>query len=347
MSGSNGHLNKTLHGSRHVPSEYVLDITNSHKQFREESYEATHEKYIHEERVEEIPFIQDFVSSERKALLHLYRSKTFLGKKWNMFLNRFPALGSFMEGVKFVGMTMIIFAFFFAASNFNSYAKQLSFWYNENVRTVEADETVQRLEETLSQDTNILVGQRELPYIGMEVAPTDYRLVIPKLKINIPIVQSQDLRDLFAKEDWNGLETALQSDLKNGVVHYPYTAAPGEAGNFFITGHSSYYPWDSGKYKSVFAVLDRLVIGDQVVVYKEGQKYIYTVYDVFVVNPDQIQVLNQDYTKFDMTLMTCTPTGTAAKRLIVKLQQTYPKPDISKIPQDIQKKLFDGVGLHS
>src|ERR1051326_7424289 len=38
-------------------------------------------------------------------------------------------------------------------------------------------------------------------------------------------------------------ESAFQEALKSGVVHYPGTAMPGEAGDVYIFGHSSDYSW--------------------------------------------------------------------------------------------------------
>src|SRR6185503_5630476 len=57
-------------------------------------------------------------------------------------------------------------------------------------------------------------------------------------------------------------ETAFQEGLKSGVVHYPQTALPGQPGNVYIFGHSSDYSWSKGQYKTIFALLPRVAIGD-------------------------------------------------------------------------------------
>jgi sortase A len=99
-------------------------------------------------------------------------------------------------------------------------------------------------------------------------------------------------------------------------VHYPGTAEPGEHGNVVITGHSSYFLWDPGRFKDVFALLHQVVVGDTVVVYHNQEKYQYKVYQIEVVMPDQVDVLAQAGGD-RLTLITCTPVGTNLKRLIV------------------------------
>jgi len=100
------------------------------------------------------------------------------------------------------------------------------------------------------------------------------------------------------------------------VVHYPGTASPGQVGNVFITGHSSYYPWDPGKFKDVFAVLGQLEVGDEYFVYFGQQKFTYKVREKYEVSPDNVNVLQQPHDKKVSTLMTCTPVGTTLRRLI-------------------------------
>ncbi len=113
------------------------------------------------------------------------------------------------------------------------------------------------------------------------------------------------------------METDIQDALQNGVVHYPGTAKPGQAGNFFVTGHSSYYPWAPGKFKSVFARLHDLKVGDEYWVYYGGDKHRYRIETLKEVSPGDVTVLDQPTDQRRSTLMTCTPVGTALRRLIV------------------------------
>lgn len=165
--------------------------------------------------------------------------------------------------------------------------------------------------------SEITVNNVVIPALNMEIAPSDNRIIIPRISQNIPIasISSENL----LKRDWNALEKDMQEALKNGVVHYPGTSLPNQNGNVVITGHSSYFPWDPGRFKDVFALLHQLVEGDKIVVYYEQKKYIYQVTNIKVVMPDNVDVLKQTPTD-QLTLITCTPVGTNLKRLIVTAQ---------------------------
>lgn len=137
----------------------------------------------------------------------------------------------------------------------------------------------------------------------------DNYLVIPVLGIETPIVWLDSTE-----------ESALQEKLKEGVVHYAGTANPGEKGNSFIFGHSSYYWWDWSPYASVFANLEQIKIGDKILVYYKQDLVIYEVKETKVVDPTDLSVLKQG-NKNQITLMTCTPLGTSLQRFIVVAEQ--------------------------
>lgn len=158
-----------------------------------------------------------------------------------------------------------------------------------------------------------------------ELYPQEMRLEVPKVfKGTIPIrdveVDQFDFSDLYESEN------KIQEALRDGVVHYPFTADPEQYGNVFITGHSSYTPWDPGRYKDIFALLHKLEVGDEYFIYSKGKKYHYQVTEVFEIQPDDISVLEQPRDKKISTLMTCTPVGTALRRLIVRADLIQVKP---------------------
>lgn len=145
-----------------------------------------------------------------------------------------------------------------------------------------------------------------------ELIPPDDRLVIPKLAINVPL--------LFPS---TADEPAILQALQDGVAHYPGTSIPGERGNVFVTGHSSQLAWETGRYKNVFALLEQLAVDDPILVYYKQKKYIYRVSDSQKVNPDDTSVLASTDQPI-LTLMTCWPTGTTYKRLIVRASLQNP-----------------------
>lgn len=132
----------------------------------------------------------------------------------------------------------------------------------------------------------------------------DPAISIPKLGISAPINIDVDPNDML---------TAL----KTGVAHYKLSAYPGQAGNSVIVGHSSDYPWSNGHYKTIFALLDKLAIGDKIIVDYQTQELTYQVSDIQVVAPTALQVLAKTDSP-TLTLLTCYPVGTTRSRLIVK-----------------------------
>ncbi len=157
-----------------------------------------------------------------------------------------------------------------------------------------------------------------LPLVG----PPNDLLIIPKLNLRAPIVSPPT--DALIREDWKQLETDIQESLEDGVVHYPGTAEPGQAGNFFLTGHSSYFPWAEGDYKSVFARLGELDVGDEFWIYHGGDKYRYIIDTKKEIIPNNVEVLDQPVGRRMATLMTCTPVGTTLRRLIITAQEVDP-----------------------
>lgn len=166
----------------------------------------------------------------------------------------------------------------------------------------------------LEVSSDPVVQKKQIPPLDMEIAPYDDRLIIPRINQNLPIVKVSS--ESLIKRDWDALEKDMQEALRDGVVHYPGTSLPGQTGNVVITGHSSYFPWDPGRFKDVFALLHDVVEGDKIVVFYNQDKYLYEVDSIKVVLPENIDVLKQ--TSDDrLTLITCTPVGTNLKRLIV------------------------------
>ena len=133
-------------------------------------------------------------------------------------------------------------------------------------------------------------------------------LLIPSLGIQAPIVYVNENSD-----------RAFSQALEKGVVHYPGTALPGEAGNCYLFGHSSDYPWKPGEYKTVLALLPQIAGGSELVVSgPQGHVFRYRVAKTLVAGPNQTEFLNQNNQQSKiLTLQTSYPVGTALKRFIV------------------------------
>lgn len=120
-------------------------------------------------------------------------------------------------------------------------------------------------------------------------------------------------------------EKSVRTGLETGVIHLDGTASPGEVGNVFITGHSSNLPMARGDYKAIFATLPKIKLNDQIFIIRGGRLYSYKVENVFETTPDKVEVMTQSK-KSMLTLSTCVPIGTAARRFIVQAKQTAPDP---------------------
>lgn len=158
-------------------------------------------------------------------------------------------------------------------------------------------------------------SEQKIPPLNLEIYPPEMRLIVPRINQNVPVIGVKN-ENLIARE-WGELEADIQKALRNGVIHYPGTALPGDNGNVVITGHSSYYAWDSGRFKDVFALLHDVRVGDRIVIYFNQKKFVYEIANKKVVLPQDVDVL-QPTRQEQLTLITCTPIGTNLKRLILE-----------------------------
>jgi LPXTG-site transpeptidase (sortase) family protein len=143
---------------------------------------------------------------------------------------------------------------------------------------------------------------------GRESGVPDYfNITIPKLKITKAEVETNS--------------PSLKPDKSLG--HYRGSALPGTVGNTFIYGHSV-LPWfyNPKNYKTIFSTLDGLTAGDEIIVDYKTKTFTYKVERIEILPPDKINPLAEYKPKYlnesTLTLMTCWPAGTKAKRLMVR-----------------------------
>lgn len=150
------------------------------------------------------------------------------------------------------------------------------------------------------------------------VAPTpNPEVIIPKINVEIPVNYSESSTD----------ENTIENDLESGVVHYPTTVMPGQAGNAAFFGHSSNNIFNKGKYKFAFVLLHTIVPGDTFYLTYQNKVYVYKVISKTIVDPSDVSVLNNVAGQTaTATLITCDPPGTSLHRLVVVGQQISPDP---------------------
>jgi len=117
--------------------------------------------------------------------------------------------------------------------------------------------------------------------LSVNIAPYEDRIIIPKIGKNIPLINVEH-HDAGSSNEWHKI---FMKELENGIIKYPGSANPGEAGNSFIFGHSSNFPWAKGNYNDVFALLNELSAGDEIIVYFKQKKFVYSVKEKIIVKP--------------------------------------------------------------
>ena len=119
------------------------------------------------------------------------------------------------------------------------------------------------------------------------------RIEMPRLKLSAVAREGVDVRTL-----------------RSAVGHVPGTAMPGAEGNAAFAAHRDTF----------FRPLERVQIGDEVVVTTPTGVHRYAVTGTRIVDPSEVSVLQASQGR-QLTLVTCYPfnfTGTAPKRFIVQ-----------------------------
>lgn len=128
-----------------------------------------------------------------------------------------------------------------------------------------------------------------------------YSLSIPKLGLENLEVSTRDY------------------DLEKHLVQYLGTSLPGENGTAVIFGHSTLPQLFNPKnYKTIFATLHTVKIGDDIFATVGGVTYKYKIFSITITDPEDTNILSQSFDHSYITLVTCTPPGTIWKRLVVR-----------------------------
>lgn len=116
----------------------------------------------------------------------------------------------------------------------------------------------------------------------------------------------------------NASVTNADYDLAKHLVNYIGTVTPPNQGNAVIFGHSTLPQlFDSKDYKTIFANLHTIKVGNEIDINVDGVSYLYRVYNIYIVEANDTSVFTQNFDNSYITLVTCTPPGTIWKRLVV------------------------------
>ncbi len=124
--------------------------------------------------------------------------------------------------------------------------------------------------------------------------PQDNRLIIPKLALN---------QHIYSGSAW--------WLVNKGVWALPNTSTPPFGSNTVMAAHRFTYDGPS-----IFYSLDKMALGDKIVIYWQKKEYDYTVKQTKVVPPTGTYIL-KGTDQPQLTLFTCTPLWSAKDRLVV------------------------------
>ena len=135
--------------------------------------------------------------------------------------------------------------------------------------------------------------------------------------------QHQDIQAYALNIQKLGIKEAVVStidtNLSAHLVNYGGTAIPPQKGTAVVFGHSTLPQWFNPKdYKTIFATLHELRVGDEIQVEVSKLIFIYKIYNISVVDASDISMFEQRFDDSYLTLVTCTPPGTTWKRLLIK-----------------------------
>lgn len=126
-------------------------------------------------------------------------------------------------------------------------------------------------------------------------------LVIPTIGVDVKIIEGSG--------DWA---------LNDGSWHRPGTGDPVNGGNFVLTGHRFGFSWmpTDIKKKSTFYNLDKVEVGDVIIVYWDQKEYDYEVEKIFSAAPDEVSIENPT-TEPQLLVYTCSLLGRNSDRLVL------------------------------
>jgi sortase A len=118
------------------------------------------------------------------------------------------------------------------------------------------------------------------------------RIQVPAINIDAPVVQG---------DGWE--------QLKKGVGTSLSSVNPGQSGNIIMSAHNDVYG-------EIFRYLDKLVPGDQVILYTQQRQYVYVVDRTAIVEPTAVEVMASTGSP-TVTLISCYPYLVDKQRIVV------------------------------
>lgn len=185
--------------------------------------------------------------------------------------------------------------------------------YNEQLAQQEKERAEQRFAEADEYNRELSNGEKDEEKYAELLDSGDGMIgyiSIPRIGIRDPIYH-----------------TVEEDVLQKGIGHLPNTSLPigGLATHAALSGHRGL---PSSK---LFTDLDRIRVGDVILISVLTRKLAYEVYDIEVVDPHSAGNLEIDPNEDLLTLITCTPYGVNTHRLLVHARRTEYKEGMDDI----------------
>lgn len=185
--------------------------------------------------------------------------------------------------------------------------------YNEQLAQQEKERAEQRFAEADEYNRELSNGEKDAEKYAELLDSGDGMIgyiSIPRIGIRDPIYH-----------------TVEEDVLQKGIGHLPNTSLPigGLATHAALSGHRGL---PSSK---LFTDLDRIRVGDVILISVLTRKLAYEVYDIEVVDPHSAGNLEIDPNEDLLTLITCTPYGVNTHRLLVHARRTEYKEEMDDI----------------
>lgn len=131
-------------------------------------------------------------------------------------------------------------------------------------------------------------------------------LIIPKISVNAPI------------------NPGGQATLEGGAIWHrqPQNGDPVNGGNFVLAGHRYQFAItpDRTIQNSVLYDLDKMKLGDRILVDWHKKRYAYKVTKIYSVKPNAVEIEERS-SQPKMTLYTCTLAGSTDGRIVIEAKQ--------------------------
>ncbi len=135
----------------------------------------------------------------------------------------------------------------------------------------------------------------------------NFSIIVEKIGADAPIIPNVDASN----------KSLYNAALKKGVAHALGTSFPGQPGVSYLFAHSTDTIFNVPRYNAVFYLLEQLTAGDKVIIFFNGRRYDYLVYETKITEATDVSYFTLKTEEEILVLQTCYPPGTTWKRLLV------------------------------